>query len=397
MMTVTGNKYSKHAALLCILVGILWGAPVFADANKADAAQPDDKGGLRSVFAFTGHLRGAQNFVLHPLLGALARELRVVRADFLAIGGDTICGYKTAYDEAAIEREWRMVDEALGDLEMPVYRVVGNYDWHSTETARVFRRLYGPEYFEARSKGLRIVGLSNTRLLEDRSIDWKELWSSPQFLPNDSVLPEGKQKVFWKEVMRDIAGDASAKAVVLLVGSPVWSDEGTSEVWWKEYHPALEALDRPVVVLCGEVQPPERSYQQAGKVHYVTSALGIMDPDERFSVAQGTYLQVAFWGDEYRPEFFVRVIGLNAENRPILIRAIPADTDAYMKTAARILQGEPVSALNRLRTKFKSWCLERQHWYDRTSNIRTALVASGVFVLVLLTGVLWGLRMKCKK
>lgn len=356
---------------------------------RADVAAAEEVEEFKTSFAFTGHLRGSENFKIHPLLRDLVRDIGTLKADFFAIGGDTICGYETAYDEPGLNREWQLVDDELAALKVPIYRVTGNHDWHSEETARVFRKRYGPEYFEATEGAVRVIGLNTTRLVPDRTLNWTEIWHGDHYLPNDNVLPEGEQLEFWERSIRAVAGDPDVKAVVVLVGGPVWLDPATSERWWKNFHPALEKLGRTVVVLCGEVQPPGQGYRRARNVHYVSHALGIMDSDAEFSLSGGSYLQVSFWGEGYRPEFRVRLLGLRAENRSRVLAALPRDTDAYLKFENRLYDGSAVTPLNRLRTVIKRFLLRQTDWYDRSFDLKAAAAVLGVLLLSFAAGWAW--------
>ena len=51
-----------------------------------------------TCFIFTGHIRGPKNLVINSLLPYFVADVQCVDKDFVVIGGDTICGYITAYD-----------------------------------------------------------------------------------------------------------------------------------------------------------------------------------------------------------------------------------------------------------------------------------------------------------
>jgi 3',5'-cyclic AMP phosphodiesterase CpdA len=97
---------------------------------------------------------------LQPELGApsgvamAVRKLRSLtpRPDFVLTGGDHVMDLLSVTRERA-DLQFRLLEEALKPLEMPVYAAVGNHDvygWSSSSTVNASDPLYGKRMFEER-------------------------------------------------------------------------------------------------------------------------------------------------------------------------------------------------------------------------------------------------------
>ena len=82
---------------------------------------------------------------------AALAKLQLLRPEFVLSVGDLIHGYnkerKPLTDEAVVRESRRRFDEALGMLSMRFYRVPGNHDFNNDLSARIWRDLYGPNYY----------------------------------------------------------------------------------------------------------------------------------------------------------------------------------------------------------------------------------------------------------
>jgi len=78
-------------------------------------------------------------------------KLDLLRPEFVLSVGDFIHGYnekmKPLTDEDAVRAKRGRVDDALGGLSMPFYRVAGNHDFNSDLSAGIWKELYGPNYY----------------------------------------------------------------------------------------------------------------------------------------------------------------------------------------------------------------------------------------------------------
>jgi len=65
--------------------------------------------------------------------------------------GDFIHGYGEGMvpltDEALVHEKRRKVDDMLKTLAMPFFRVAGNHDFNNDVSARIWKELYGPDYY----------------------------------------------------------------------------------------------------------------------------------------------------------------------------------------------------------------------------------------------------------
>jgi len=323
-------------------------------------------------FVFAGHIRGPRNFTINSLLPYFVEDAGSVHKDFVLIGGDCICGYKTAYDEEALDREWDMVDRYLGRLDVPVYRVPGNHDWHSIETKTVFNRRYGPEYFSFRKNNVLVIGLNSIKLCPDKTIDWAGIWGSDSHLPNEPELPGGEQWSFFKEALRIAIVDGGIEHVVIFMGDTAWQNPDTEKEWWGRIHPALAASGKVKLILSGEAGDDKKDvFLKKDGIIYIRSGWGITEEDG-FSL-KGTYLHVIFREGSGSPGIYTRFINLTPQVFQQFMSSIPLDTGRHIGSKLGMMNGLSFSPLNKARMFMRDAMNRNVKIYDRGWDVRAAL------------------------
>ena len=82
---------------------------------------------------------------------AALAKLELLRPEFVLSVGDFIHGYdeerKPETNEELLRKKRRGIDEGLEALTMPFYRVAGNHDFNNDPSARIWKELYGPDYY----------------------------------------------------------------------------------------------------------------------------------------------------------------------------------------------------------------------------------------------------------
>ena len=124
----------------CFLISCI--VPGLAEVNEAKETR----------FIFIGHHRGPDNFKINSLIPYFVKDISHLKKDFVLASGDAICGYRTAYDKQKLRKEWDLIDQYFDTIDVPVYRVANNHDWHSSATKEVFNERYGREYFAFQKK-----------------------------------------------------------------------------------------------------------------------------------------------------------------------------------------------------------------------------------------------------
>lgn len=78
-------------------------------------------------------------------------KLQLLRPAFVLSVGDFIHGYGEGMvpltDEAVVREKRQKVDDMLGTLSMPFFRVAGNHDFNNDVSAEIWKKLYGPDYY----------------------------------------------------------------------------------------------------------------------------------------------------------------------------------------------------------------------------------------------------------
>jgi hypothetical protein len=328
---------------------------------------------------FVGHIRGPRNFEINHLLPYFAEEVAALNPSAVLIGGDSISGYITAYDESSLEREWELVDHELRRIDAPIFRVVGNHDWHSDTTATVFKRRYGPDYFSRQINAVSILGINAIPQMSDTSINWGEIWSSDAILPNEpSPLPEPQLKFILDELSR-IRSDASVNHVVLLMGAALWKLENTREQWRYHIEPVLKSLPQSVLVLSGEIDRENYKMSTIDGVSYIVGGIGILEPDQPASLRHGAYLNILFTQANTHPQINVELINLTPQTYRAIVDASMPDLEKHLLVDQRLSLGDPVNAVNQLRHRIKQILINRLDIYNRQNNI-VLLILLALFI-----------------
>ena len=329
-------------------------------------------------FAFAGHIRGPRNFTVNSFLPQFTEEMKYSNNDFIVIAGDTICGYTTAYDEVALNREWDMVDVYLKATDIPIYRVPGNHDLHSDITKKVYNERYGSEYFSIVKGNVMMIGLNVVKLCPDESLDWGEIWTSNSPLPNIAIAPEGKQLEFLIQNLEKAKNDASIDHVVIAIGGHVLGDEVLRVSWQEKIHPHLVMAEKVDLVLSGESGELQEEVKDG--ILYVNSSWGIAD-DKDFSL-QGTYLEVIFENNDSPPRIYTNIINMTPGHFLDLIKSVPVDTERQMENKIKLSQGEDISSLNKMRLQLRDWLNKHLRIYDRSNNISLMILMGVIFLFL---------------
>jgi hypothetical protein len=104
----------------------------------------------------------------HPREGVFEAglaKLQLLRPEFVLSVGDFIHGYDEAFkpltDEDVVREKRDEFDEALRTLAIPFYRVSGNHDINNDLSARIWKELYGPDYYSFDYKGVLFLCLNS--------------------------------------------------------------------------------------------------------------------------------------------------------------------------------------------------------------------------------------------
>ncbi|MDP8259073.1 MAG: metallophosphoesterase [Candidatus Aadella gelida] len=350
--------------------------------NMCLAETPDE---VEISFVFVGHIRGPENFTINSLLPYFVKDVKEVKSDLVLLGGDSICGYVTSYDEAGLEKEWDMVDEYLNQIGVPIYRVTGNHDLHSNVTKMVFNRRYGPEYYSFVKNDVMFIALNSTKLCPDETLDWGNIWKSGAHLPNEAELPSGEQLKFLKNSLKEANRDMKINNIVIFMGGLLWGMPETKDKWWSEIHPMLVSSGKVKLLISGEAgNDSEDSYLKKDDIVYLRNGWGITS-EKDFSL-RGTYLQIIFQKGEKTPEVYTRFINLTPEYYQSLMGALSDDTENQLIGKAKLSRGEGISSLNKVRMIARDWIDSNVRLYNRQNNIHMALTLLGIgLVLLVLT------------
>ena len=292
-------------------------------------------------FAVLGHVRGRDQG-LNPLFLEELAQLRQLRPDAVILSGDMIWGDNDHMlaDSAVIEREWQELDSALATLNMPVYRVPGNHDWHDPVTSRAWLRRYGtlPE----------AVTLGRVRLLFFSTMPAPPAGAPARVYPRRYL--DSAQTTFLRTHLADTA--AYDHAFVFLGHLLWWAPD--SAAWWREVHPLLVA-GRVRGVFSGDLGPLKFSHVERDGLHYYQSAIETQpllrllqqNPAARLISAQmDNFLIVTVQGPDVRVE--VRTVGAESSGRFTLERYNAVYQQPMTREMRRRQLSEAVGGLRRM-------------------------------------------------
>ena len=139
---------------------------------------------------------------------AALAKLQLLRPEFVLSVGDFIHGYdeerKPLTKEEVIRDKRRRFDEALEPLSMPFYRVAGNHDFNNDLSARIWKELYGPDYYSFVYKDVLFLCLNSQ--------------DGPNY--GSGV---GEKQIAWAEDAISKHGDA--RWVCLFFHQPLWLED----------------------------------------------------------------------------------------------------------------------------------------------------------------------------
>ena len=240
----------------------LW--PVVLAALSALSEPVAAAGAADSTYRFVvvGHVRrDSHGGMLHPRLGELIERIRALNPDLVFLTGDMVWGdyENNPADTAAVEREWRALDSALGSLPMPVHRVPGNHDISDIGTRDLYFRRYGPLPRVVEFRGSRFILLSSAWIPADDDTRHAP-YTRPEALDSAQVSflraelirpgPFGHTFVFQHHILW-------------------WDPEAP---WWREVHPLL-AQHGADAVFAGDYGPLKFSFTERDRVRYYQSSI----------------------------------------------------------------------------------------------------------------------------
>jgi len=137
-------------------------------------------------------------------------KIELLRPEFVLSIGDFIHGYgegfKPLTDEAVVRAKRRKIDTMLANMSMPFYRVAGNHDMNNSLSARIWRELYGPDYYAFTYKGVLFLCLNSQ--------------DGPDYGPGI-----GTRQIAWAK--DEIAKHSDARWICLFLHQPLWLDNDT--------------------------------------------------------------------------------------------------------------------------------------------------------------------------
>lgn len=135
-------------------------------------------------------------------------KLQLLRPEFVLSVGDFIHGYdeerKPLTDEKKVRDERRKFDEYLKTLQAPFYRVAGNHDFNNDLSARIWKELYGRDYYCFAYKGVLFFCLNSQDGANYRA-------------------GIGEKQIAW--VKDSLAKHSDARWVCLFFHQPLWLED----------------------------------------------------------------------------------------------------------------------------------------------------------------------------
>jgi hypothetical protein len=254
-----GTKGKLGSQMWCVVT-----LAVVLATSSAQLLNAGEKEPGRFSFVVLGHIRGADNGKVSPLLGELLAKVRQDAPDLVFLTGDMIWGDVRAdvADADAIRQDWDRLDAALGQLAIPVYRVPGNHDINDRVTRDIYFARYGqlPQAFTY--GGSRFILLNSS---------WVPEGNDPPALKHQYV--RGKQLGLKQIefVKKELSDSYRYNHVFLFMHHLLWWHKEEA-AWWREVHPLLVGHNVRAV-FGGDLGPMKFSHMRRDGIDYLQSSI----------------------------------------------------------------------------------------------------------------------------
>jgi hypothetical protein len=253
-------------------------------------------------FVVLGHIRGNVDGGLNPKLRDLLGEVHALAPAFVVLTGDIIWGDYESWppDRERVTRQWNEVDEVLGSLKVPIYRVPGNHDVSDAGTREIWRQRYGPIPQAVSVAGIRLLLLSSVYIRDNQASDL--------VVRGVDLDPE---QVRWLDA--ELARPSDVPTFAFLHHLLWWEPDNGR--WWTEVHPLL-AHGGVKAVFSGDYGPLKFSTTERGGVKYYQTSMETpvslatlqrLESSRLLSAQFDNYLEVVVRGRE--PDIRVHTIG----------------------------------------------------------------------------------------
>ncbi len=216
-MTTDNTRYGQKVHIITLFA--VTAALLFC-ALPATAQQEATTSGGPSPWTHQNYLDDADEFQFAVVSDRAARpregvfkaamaKLQLLRPELVLSVGDFIHGYGEGMvpltDEALVREKRQKVDDMLGTLSMPFFRVVGNHDINNDVSAGIWKELYGPDYYSFVYKDVLFMCLNS------------------QDAQNTYKAGMGADQIAWAK--DTLAKNSDARWVCLFFHQPLWLED----------------------------------------------------------------------------------------------------------------------------------------------------------------------------
>jgi len=127
------------------------------------------------MFAVFGDNRGDESGEQPPAFLQVLQAINLRNPAFVLDTGDMIYGHTR--DEAQLREQWRIYRAAVSRLRAPLFHIPGNHDVWNEPSARMYRELWGTNYYAFDCGNARFIGLDTESVssrIDERQFSWLE-------------------------------------------------------------------------------------------------------------------------------------------------------------------------------------------------------------------------------
>jgi 3',5'-cyclic AMP phosphodiesterase CpdA len=158
-----------------LVSGFLLGCAIVRAAQPGRPTPPDLAPTQPFTFAVFGDNRGDESGDQPPAFSEVLEAINQRNPAFVLDTGDMIYGHTR--DEAQLREQWRVYRAAASRLHAPLFHIPGNHDIWNEGSARVYRQLWGTNYYAFDCGNARFIGLDTESAgsrIDQRQFSWLE-------------------------------------------------------------------------------------------------------------------------------------------------------------------------------------------------------------------------------
>jgi 3',5'-cyclic AMP phosphodiesterase CpdA len=171
------------------LSGLLLGSAILHAAQPLHPNPPGIAPTQSFTFAVFGDNRGDESGEQPPSFFQVLQAINNRNPAFVLDTGDMVYGHTR--DEAQLREQWRIYLVAARRLRAPLFHVPGNHDIWNDWSARVYRELWGTNYYSFDCGNARFIGLDTESVscrIDQKQFTWLEQQLRDCKLPNVFVF-----------------------------------------------------------------------------------------------------------------------------------------------------------------------------------------------------------------